>query len=76
MKQIKATSFKTHCLKVMDDIHHYQTEITVTKRGKPWVKVVPIGDMEPPTLIGSMVGLGKSIADLTKAIDEDWDAQR
>ena len=74
MKQINATTFKAQCLKLMDQIQQFQTEIVVTKRGKPWVKVSPIGDSEPQPLIGSMAGMGETVADLTQPIDESWNA--
>ena len=38
------SDFKARSLKLLDEIHHSGKSITVTKRGKPIAKVVPICD--------------------------------
>jgi len=36
-----AGEFKTHCLRLMDEVARTGVPITVSKRGKPLVRVVP-----------------------------------
>ncbi|HET9400963.1 MAG TPA: type II toxin-antitoxin system Phd/YefM family antitoxin [Candidatus Acidoferrales bacterium] len=41
MRKISAGLFKAQCLKVMSEVKATGEPVTVTKRGKPVVKVVP-----------------------------------
>lgn len=52
---IPAGQFKTHCLKLMDEIAERGGEIVITKHGKPVAKLVPVDD-EIPDGRGSMRG--------------------
>lgn len=51
-KQIAAGEFKTHCLRVLDEVAAGGGEYIVTKRGVPVARVVPLEDKpvkrEPP----------------------------
>ena len=44
---IAAGKFKTHCLRLMDQVKKQRRTFTVTKRGKPVARVVPVDDGEP-----------------------------
>ncbi|MGR3319821.1 MAG: type II toxin-antitoxin system Phd/YefM family antitoxin [Candidatus Anammoxibacter sp.] len=41
---IGVSEFKSRALKLLDEIHHSGESITVTKRGIPIAKVVPVND--------------------------------
>lgn len=74
MKQIvQAGVFKAQCLKMMDQVQHTHQPLLITKRGKPIVKVVPIGD-EELIFFGKLKGTASVTGDLLKPIDEVWDA--
>jgi prevent-host-death family protein len=71
-KTISASRFKAECLGLLDEVAETGAEITVTKRGKPVAKVVPI---EPaPSLKGSVTYL-VSDEELIAPIDEVWNAE-
>ena len=76
MTTINATTFKAKCLKLMDNVHLLHSEIVVTKRGKPWVKIVPCGEAKPSPLLGCMAGAGKTVGDLTKPVAESWEVEQ
>ena len=48
MQTISAGQFKTHCLKLMDEVAMHSEEIIITKRGKPIVKMVPLSRSHEP----------------------------
>jgi prevent-host-death family protein len=41
MKTMPADLFKVHCLKVMDEVASKREPVVITKRGKPFAKLVP-----------------------------------
>jgi len=45
---IAAAEFKAKCLKLLAEVAATGRSITITKRGKPLVKVVPVNDVMPP----------------------------
>lgn len=75
MKTVNATQFKAECLRLMDDVHHLKTQLIITKRGKPWVKLLPT-DLHPPKpFLGGIPDVGQATGDLTEPIDVAWDAE-
>ena len=40
--QISAGEFKTHCLRLMDEVTTTRAELVITKRGKPVARLVPV----------------------------------
>jgi prevent-host-death family protein len=74
MSTISASSFKAKCLALLDEVAETGLPITVTKRGKPVARVVPIGEPEPTSLLGSVSY--ESEADLLAPIDDTWEADR
>ena len=74
--EVGATEFKAHCLQLMTAVHDRKlNSVTVTKRGKPFVKLVPVPD-EPHPIRGCLAGLARSVGDLTEPVDVTWDAER
>ncbi|HZT74288.1 MAG TPA: type II toxin-antitoxin system Phd/YefM family antitoxin [Terriglobales bacterium] len=74
MRTISATEFKAHCLQVMDEVRKTRAPVTVTKRGKPVVKVLPAG--EPDDIFGRLRGVMEIVGDIEApaAPAEDWNA--
>ncbi len=74
--EVGATEFKAHCLQLMTAVHDRKlSSVTVTKRGKPFVKLVPVPE-EPNMVYGCLAGLAKVVGDLTEPVDVTWDAER
>lgn len=47
-RTIAAGEFKTHCLALMDELSTQGGEITITKRGKPVARLVPLAPVAEP----------------------------
>lgn len=75
MKKMRASVFKTQCLKVMDKVQATGEPVIVTKRGKPVVKVVP-AKPEKDDLFGFMKGEFEIVGDIiSPAVPlEDWES--
>lgn len=73
MRSVSASSFKAHCLALLDEVDRSGDEIVVTKRGRPVARLVPMG--EPPSLQGS-VTFNVSDEELIRPLDERWDAEQ
>ena len=46
MKTIPAGEFKTHCLRIMDEVRKRRHTVVITKKGVGVAKLVPIEDIE------------------------------
>ena len=55
MKEMRASTFKARCLRVMDQVKATGEPVVVTKRGTPVVKVIPVESKEHD-LFGFMAG--------------------
>jgi prevent-host-death family protein len=72
-RSVPAGEFKNRCLKLMDQVHKDGIPITVTKRGKPLVRLTPIrGERQRPDLKGTIVYEAKDIF----STGESWEAER
>jgi prevent-host-death family protein len=73
MKQMRASTFKARCLKVMSEIQATGEPVIVTKRGKPVVKVVP-AESKVDDIFGFMADKGKIIGDIESPVVplKDW----
>ena len=72
-KYMPAGEFKTKCLRVMDQVAAVGDEVTITKRGKAVVRVVPAGREGTP-FIGRLAGSATHVGDITSPIDVTWTA--
>jgi prevent-host-death family protein len=71
---IGAAEFKAKCLELIDDIHaRKRNSVIITKRGKPYAKLVPVDSKDEP-FYGCMKGLATIHGDLTKPVDVEWKA--
>ena len=67
MKQMRTTEFKARCLSVIDDVHKTGEPVIVTKRGKPFGKIVPIGPGKDD-IFGSMADEFKIVGDIESPV--------
>jgi prevent-host-death family protein len=73
---IAAGLFKAQCLKLMDRVAERHETITVTKRGKPVARLVPVEPAPDRLLFGYLRGKGKITGDIVAPTGERWEAQR
>ncbi len=50
---VNATTFKAHCLEMLDTVRDTRVPLVVTKHGKPVARLVPIDD-EVDTVFGAL----------------------
>jgi len=72
-RTISASRFKAECLGLIDDVASSGEPLTVTKRGKPLVRVLPLEATAP--LAGSVTFLA-SDEELPQPLGEHWHAAR
>lgn len=76
--EMAAGEFKAKCLAVMDEVAKRKRPITVTKRGKPVVRIVPIEDADddkPHSIFGCMAGEVEIVGDIESPVvpESDWE---
>lgn len=69
---IPAGEFKAHCLQLLDQVALSGAPLTITKRGRPVARLVPL----PPTatLFGALAGSVREQHDLVAPVGEAWEA--
>lgn len=70
--EIPASQFKARCLALLDEVAETHVPIVVTKRGTPVARLVPLDEVEPESLLGSV--RYDSEDDLVAPVDDSWDA--
>lgn len=70
---VTAADFKTHCLRLIDEILQTRGEVVVTRYGKPVARLVPFSEA-PVSLFGHLSGSVASYGDLVSPVGEAWDA--
>ena len=71
---IPAGEFKAKCLKLIDEVREFHTEVIITKYGKPVAKLVPVQDRLPRSAFGYLKGTVVSANDLVAPTGECWNA--
>jgi prevent-host-death family protein len=66
--EMAAGVFKARCLQVMDEVARRKQPITVTKRGKPVVKIVPVDETPAESIFGSLAGRFEIVGDVEEAV--------
>ena len=69
---IPAGEFKAKCLQLLDAVASSGATLTITKRGRPVARLVPMPTTAP--LFGAMRGSVTSQRDLVARNREHWDA--
>jgi prevent-host-death family protein len=72
---VPAGQFKAHCLSLIDKVSQTHQVITITKRGKPVARLVPLAEDKPQRLFGYFAGHVVEEGDLISPTGEDWDAE-
>jgi prevent-host-death family protein len=70
---ISAGVFKAQCLHLMDVVNQQHKTLTITKRGIPVARLVPIEKPLKTSRFGCMAGTIHIKGDITQPIDEEWD---
>jgi len=73
--KLTAAEFKARCLELMDEVNRSGLPLTVTKRGKPIVRIVPASDGRPLPF-GALKGAVVYMGDIISPTGEEWDAER
>ncbi len=75
MKTIPAGEFKTHCLRIMDEVSRRRQAVIITKKGVPVAKLVPVERMERE-VVGCLEGVMEIVGDIEApvALPEAWQA--
>jgi prevent-host-death family protein len=74
-KMIGAAEFKTHCLRILDEVQRTGESVTVTKRGKPVAEITAPKVAEQKPVFGFLKGTVKILGDIEGPIDPDWEAE-
>lgn len=76
MKKMAAGEFKARCLSVMEKVHSTREPVLITKRGRPFAKLVPVD--EPPEFLGRLQGIVTIHGDIESPIEppEAWETLR
>ena len=75
-KQIPVTQFKTHCLKLLEQVSKSGRPLVITKRGKPLAKVTRAVNERRP-IMGSMRGTAEEVGDIVYFdTSADWECLR
>lgn len=63
MKTVPAGEFKTHCLRIMDEVSRHREAVTITKKGVPVARLVPVEDTTRD-VIGCLQGVMEIVGDI------------
>ena len=73
-RTIKASEFKAHCLRLMEEVALSGEEIAITKRGRPVSRLVPCRD-QPEELLGADRDIIRIHDDIVGPLDVEWEAE-
>jgi prevent-host-death family protein len=73
--KISAAEFKARCLRLMDEVSERGRSFTITKRGKPVARLVPVTE-KGSGFVGSLKGSVIFAEALTEPTGEEWDAEQ
>ncbi len=71
-REVQASTFKSTCLALLDEVAENRSTIVVTKHGKPVARLVPLDDAKPT--MGSVNLLAANDADYFSTL-ESWNAE-
>ena len=74
MKTIPAGEFKTHCLRIMEEVSKRRQPVLITKKGVPVAKLVPVEQTERD-IVGCLEGVMEIIGDIEAPLvkPEAWE---
>lgn len=76
MQDMLISEFKTHCVKILSEVHDKSESVVVTRRGKPLARIVPLSSAGPgKRQLGAMTGEAEEIGDIVAApTANDWES--
>jgi prevent-host-death family protein len=75
MKTMGISQFKTHALKILDQVANTQEIIVITKRGKPMAQIIPYKDLISKHKSGKLANTLVFEKDIVSPLGEEiWDA--
>jgi len=63
MKTIPAGEFKTHCLRIMEEVSKRRQPVVITKKGVPVAKLVPV-EQTQRDIVGCLEGVMEIVGDI------------
>lgn len=77
MKTMPAGEFKTHCLRVMEEVRKRREPVLITKKGVAVAKLVPV-DAPAESIFGCLEGEIEVVGDIVSPIapPDDWDVTK
>jgi prevent-host-death family protein len=75
--RMPAGEFKARCLQVMAEVERTRRPVTITKRGRPVARLVPVeAEVEP--FLGSLRARIRIVGDITKPTErvEIWETEK
>ena len=73
-RTIKASEFKAHCLRLMEEVARSGEEIVITKRGRPVSRLVPCRD-QSEALLGADRDIIRIHDDIVDPLDVEWEVE-
>jgi prevent-host-death family protein len=70
---VTAAEFKTHCLRLIEEVRQGRGNVVITRYGTPVARLVPY-DESIMSLFGHLSGTVVSHGDLISPVDEAWEA--
>lgn len=73
-----AGEFKARCLQLMAEVERTRRPITITKRGRPVARLVPVEEVESAPFLGSLRARIRIAGDITKPTEppEVWETEK
>jgi prevent-host-death family protein len=71
---VTATELKVRCAEVLERVIVEHRTVTVTRRGKPVARIMPIADEPAGSLVGYARGGVTVTGDLLAPLDVEWEA--
>ena len=72
--EITAARFKAQCLSLMDMVAETRQSLTITKRGRPVARLVPVPQESVRPLLGFLKGHVVEEGDIVSPIADRWEA--
>ena len=73
-RTVAASAAKTHLLELLDQVNTRRKPVTITKRGRPVARLVPIDEPSPVSIFGCMKGTFKITGDIVGPEPDAWEA--
>lgn len=73
-KHLPISEFKAHCYEVLDSVQDQHQSFTISKRGKPIARVIPI-EKNNSKLAGSFSSKCNIVDDIIAPVNVDWETE-